>query len=80
MDYCFVNADGIIVNIIVADDPAFAAELGALPSYEDARIGAMYNPPVVPEPEPEPEPGDEPSVWDELDAAYTEGVNGAYDE
>lgn len=27
-----------------------------------------------PEPEPEPEPA-EPSVWDELQAAYEEGVN-----
>ena len=30
---------------------------------------------VMPEPEPEPEPEEEPSVWDELDAAYSEGVN-----
>lgn len=28
----------------------------------------------LPEPEPEPEP--EQTVWDELDAAYREGVNG----
>lgn len=28
----------------------------------------------VPDPEPTPEPS-EPSVWDELDAAYQEGVN-----
>ena len=34
----------------------------------------------VPEPEPEPEPDPEPTVWDELDAAYQEGVNTAYDE
>ena len=36
---------------------------------------------VMPEPGPEwPEPQSEPSVWDELDAAYQEGVNGAYDQ
>ena len=29
---------------------------------------------------PAPEPETEPSVWDELDAAYTEGVNAAYDQ
>lgn len=29
----------------------------------------------MPEPEPIPEPEEEPSVWDELDAAYQEGVN-----
>lgn len=34
----------------------------------------------MPEPEPGPEPETELSVWDELDAAYTEGVNSAYDE
>lgn len=28
-----------------------------------------------PEPEPEPTPGDDSSVWDELDAAYQEGVD-----
>lgn len=35
---------------------------------------------VVPEPEPEQKPATVPTVWDELDAAYTEGVNAAYDE
>lgn len=30
---------------------------------------------VEPEPEPEPTPGDDSSVWDELDAAYQEGVD-----
>ena len=29
----------------------------------------------MPEPEPEPEPEVEPDVWDELDAAYKEGVD-----
>lgn len=29
-------------------------------------------------PEPEPEPVAEPTVWDELDKAYAEGVNSAY--
>lgn len=35
------------------------------------------------QPEPvvvEPEETAEPTVWDELDAAYREGVNGAYDQ
>ena len=32
----------------------------------------------LPEPEPKPEP--EQDVWDEMDAAYQEGVNGAYDQ
>ena len=39
-----------------------------------------WEPLPIPEPEPvEPEPEDA-SVWDELDAAYTEGVNSAYDQ
>lgn len=39
-----------------------------------------WTPLPIPEPEPVPEPETEPSVWDELDAAYTEGVNAAYDQ
>jgi hypothetical protein len=43
-----------------------------------------WEPLPIPEPEPEPDVPDEPaedeSVWDELDKAYTEGVNGAYDQ
>lgn len=35
-------------------------------------MDADYLPPVVPEPEPGQ---DDSSVWDELDAAYREGVN-----
>lgn len=69
MEYCIVNDDGIIENIIVSESD-FAAEIGARPSYEGAAIGGAYDPPT---PEPEPEP--EASVWDELDAAYREGVN-----
>ena len=30
---------------------------------------------VEPDPDPEPTPGDDSSVWDELDAAYQEGVD-----
>lgn len=68
MEYCIVNDDGIIENIIVSESD-FAAEIRALPGYEGAAIGGAYAPP----PEPEPEP--EKTVWDELDAAYREGVN-----
>lgn len=50
MEFCIVNADGVIENIIVADG-AFAAEIGAHPYYEGARIGAEYAPTEV-EPEP----------------------------
>lgn len=36
-------------------------------------VVTSWTPGVMPEPEPEPEP--EPNVWDELDAAYQEGVD-----
>lgn len=76
MEFCIVNADGIVENIIVADE-SFAVEIGALPYYDGAAIGVAYAPP---EPEPEPEPETEASVWDELDAAYTVGYNEGYQE
>ena len=71
MKYLIVN-NGTIENIISADE-AFAQKIGALPYYDGAEIGNQYSP-------PKPSPEEEPSVWDELDAAYQEGVNSAYDE
>lgn len=56
MDYCIVNSEGIIVNIIVCEDAATAAEFGAVESYEGAHIGGQYDPPP---PEPEPPTTDE---------------------
>lgn len=55
--------------------------------YEYRYIDDAYIHDPLPEPE-QPEPEEEPSVWDELDAAYTEGyhegyaegVNSAYDQ
>lgn len=44
MEFCIVNADGIIENIIVVDE-SFAAEIGAQPYYDGAAIGAAYAPP-----------------------------------
>lgn len=66
--------DGKVINTIVSDE-AFVAEYCAENGY-------TYEKNILPEPEPEPmpEPTTEPSVWDELDAAYQEGVNSAYDE
>lgn len=51
MDYLILT-DNTITNIIVCDDDATAASLGAVPSYDGARIGDAYNPPPEPEPEP----------------------------
>lgn len=44
MNYCIVE-DGVIVNMIVAEAD-FAAEIGAVESYEGARIGGQYAPPI----------------------------------
>ena len=54
MNYCILDDDNAIINIIVADNDEIAAQFGAVPSYDRARIGDHYNPP----PEPEPEPTD----------------------
>ena len=50
MNYCILGEDKQILNIIVCDAD-FAAELGALPSYDGAAIGVVYDPPA-PEPAP----------------------------
>ena len=51
MDYLILT-DNTITNIIVCDDDATATSLGAVPSYDGARIGDSYAPPPPPEPEP----------------------------
>lgn len=48
MNYCIVNDENVIENIIVADE-TFAESIGAKPSYDGAAIGESYNPPA-PEP------------------------------
>ena len=48
--FCIIDNDGKITNIIVAEE-TFAAAIGALPAYDDAKIGETYAPP---EPEPAP--------------------------
>ena len=45
MNYCIVNDENIIENIIVSDN-TFAEAIGALPAYEGAAIGEVYNPPA----------------------------------
>lgn len=48
MDYLIIT-DNIITNIIVCASDEIAAQFGATPSYDGARIGDPYAPP---EPEP----------------------------
>lgn len=45
MNYCIVNDENVIENIIVADEE-FAESIGAKPSYDGAAIGESYNPPA----------------------------------
>ena len=51
MDYLIIT-DNIITNIIVCASDEAAAQFGAMPSYDGARIGDPYAPPPPPEPEP----------------------------
>lgn len=48
MNYCIVNADGIIENIIVCESDEVATQFGAVASYDGAAIGESYNPPPPP--------------------------------
>lgn len=48
MNYCIVDADGIIENIIVCESDEVAAQFGAVASYDGAAIGEAYNPPPPP--------------------------------
>lgn len=48
MNYCIVNSDGIIENIIVCESDEVAAQFGAVASYDGAAIGAAYSPPPPP--------------------------------
>ena len=50
MEYCVVQS-GLIVNMIVCENAQLAAQFGAVPSYDGARIGAPYSPPADPTPE-----------------------------
>lgn len=51
MKYIIIT-DNIITNIIVCASDEIAAQFGAVPSYDGARIGDPYDPPPEPEPEP----------------------------
>ena len=48
MNYCIVNPDGIIENIIVCESDEVAAQFGAVASYDGAAIGESYTPPPPP--------------------------------
>lgn len=70
MNYCIISND-IITNIIVCDSDEIAAQFGAVPSYDGARIGVPYDPP---EPEPVPDPP-ETITLEEMAEAVRGGIN-----
>lgn len=47
MNYCIVNDENVIENIIVADEE-FALSIGAKEGYDRAAIGDTYSPPAPP--------------------------------
>ncbi len=47
MNYCIVNDENVIENIIVADEE-FASSIGAKEWYDGAAIGDTYSPPPPP--------------------------------
>lgn len=47
MEYCILNAENVIENIIVAEAD-FAESIGAVLSYDGAAIGSKYDPPEEP--------------------------------
>ena len=52
MNFCIVNSDGIIANIISCENEAVAKGFGALPCHDGASIGTAYEPPAPPDPAP----------------------------
>lgn len=46
MNYCILDSEKIIANIIVCKSSEAAADLDALPSYNGAKIGDKYDPPI----------------------------------
>ena len=69
MKYIIIT-DNIITNIIVCASDEAAAQFGAVPSYDGARIGDPYDPP--PEPEPEPTLDDRVSTLEATKADQTD--------
>ena len=47
MNYCIVNDENIIENLIVADEE-FALSIGAKEGYDGAAVGDTYSPPPPP--------------------------------
>ena len=69
MRYVLYDSEKNVVNTIIADE-TFATNYCARNGYTYEKM-----PELEPDSEPTPEPSAEATVWDELDAAYQEGVD-----
>lgn len=47
MNYCVINSEMVITNIIVCENDKTASEFNAFPSYKDAKIGEKYIVPTL---------------------------------
>lgn len=82
MMYVSYAPNGYAMVSTIPPEDGFYVEVEELPAGDGilciSSDGTLFRIPA-PEPEPEPqepdEPEDVPSVWDELDAAYQEGVD-----
>jgi hypothetical protein len=52
MNYCILDEDGIITNMIDCDDPEEAEKIGAVPENPGLWIGDKYVAPPDPLPQP----------------------------
>lgn len=44
MEFCLLDSNNTIIDVIVCDSDSYAASVKALPSYEGAKIGCVYQP------------------------------------
>ncbi len=54
-NYCMINQENIVTNIIVAENKDVLPGILLLESYDGATIGTMYDPPCLPAPPPTPQ-------------------------
>lgn len=69
------DEDGNMLAVVVTEEYTELETVMEEQEYTMMTVTAMTEGTL---PDPEPEPTAEPTVWDELDKAYAEGVNSAY--
>ena len=69
------DEDGIMLAVMVTEEYTELETVMEEQEYTMMTVTAMTEGTL---PDPEPKPVAEPTVWDEMDKAYAEGVNSAY--